>query len=70
MIRLLANPLPLPSPVSKLSLHLSLPVELTEGRGWEGGGRGAKSYDHEEAWLSINYSILSGLLAGSETGSV
>jgi hypothetical protein len=27
--------------------------------GEEGGGRGAKSYDHENAWPSINYSILS-----------
>jgi hypothetical protein len=31
------------------------PVELTNGR----GGRGAKTYDDEKAWPSINHSILS-----------
>jgi hypothetical protein len=48
----------LPSLVSKLSLFLSLPcvspVELTDGRGGKGGG-GAKSYDGEKAWSSINH---------------
>jgi hypothetical protein len=51
------------SPLSSPSLFLSLPVcrrssLLTE---WGGrGGRGAKSYDLEKAWPSINHSILSG----------
>ncbi len=54
------SPTPFPSsPVSKLSLFLGLPMcrrpsLLTE----EGGGRGAKSYDREKAWLTINHSIL------------
>jgi hypothetical protein len=49
---------PPPSPpVSKLSLFLSLPVELSDGKG--GGGRGgANSYGGEKAWSSINHSIL------------
>jgi hypothetical protein len=37
------------------------PVELSDGRGGRrgrGGGRG-KSYDREEAWSTINNSILS-----------
>ncbi len=33
-------------------------VELSDGRG---GGGGAKSYNCEEVWSSINYSILSGV---------
>ncbi len=33
------------------------PVELTDGRE---GGRGAKSYEHEKAWPSINHLILFG----------
>ncbi len=57
---LLTRPLS-PSPVSKFSLFLSLPVwspiELIDGRG---SGRGTQSYDWEEAWPSIYYSILSG----------
>ncbi len=58
---------PLPS-FCNLSLFLSLPARcqssfLTEEVGdWGGGGgRGAKSYDGEKAWSSINHSILSGL---------
>jgi hypothetical protein len=35
------------------------PVELTDGRGGR-GERGAKSYDSEKAWSSINHTILSG----------
>ncbi len=35
------------------------PVELTDLR-VESGGGGAKSYDGETAWSSINHSILSG----------
>ncbi len=41
------------------------PVEFTEGpsrvRGRERGGWGAKSYDGEKAWPSINHSLLSAL---------
>ena len=55
------HPSPL-SPVSKLSLFLSLPVcsrsSLLTGEGERGQG-GAKSYRGEEAWSSINHSILS-----------
>jgi hypothetical protein len=63
MIRLLAHPLPLLSRQLVVSFsHSSCvsPVELTDERGGRGGGRGAKSYDGEKAWPSINYSILSG----------
>jgi hypothetical protein len=54
-------PLPSPPPISKLSLFLSLPVlfrwfDLTDGRGGRGRG-GAKSYDDEKAWSSINNSL-------------
>ncbi len=45
-----------------LSVFLCAPVELTDGREGVGGAGGAKSYDHEEAWTSINHSILSGFL--------
>ncbi len=59
MIRLLAHPRP-PSPVSDLTLFLSITVccrsSLLTG---ERGGDGAKLYDSEEAWPSINHSILS-----------
>jgi hypothetical protein len=38
------------------------PVELTDGRGGRaGGGEGAKSYDCEKHWSSINNSVLSEL---------
>jgi hypothetical protein len=66
MIWLLSYPL-LPSPVNKLSLFPSLPVcfrsvEHTGGRGGgAGGGEGAKSYDCEKDWSSINNSVLSEL---------
>ncbi len=54
-----------PSPDCNLSLFLNLPVcrrskLLTGGGG--GGGRGAKPYNHEKAWPSINHSVLSGAL--------
>ncbi len=60
-------PRPPPSPPSPVSRCLSFssflchvsPVDLTDGRG--GSGRGAKSYDREKAWTSINHSILSDL---------
>ncbi len=53
-----------PPLVSNLSLFLSSfcvsPVEPTDGRGGrEGGGGGAKSYNDEKAWPSVNLSILS-----------
>ncbi len=38
--------------------------QFADGR--EGVG-GAKSYDGEKAWSSINYSILSGFLVTSDT---
>jgi hypothetical protein len=36
-------------------------AQLTDGIGGEGEGGGAKSYDGEKAWSSINRSILSAL---------
>jgi hypothetical protein len=64
MIRLPAHPLP-PSPPSKLPLFLSLPEcrrsSLLTGEVGEVVRRGAKSYDREKAWPSINHSILSAL---------
>jgi hypothetical protein len=57
MFRLHARPLPT-SPVSKLSLFLSLTVcgrsSLLTGEGKGGGGHGAESYDHKKAGASIN----------------
>ncbi len=67
MIQLLAHTIPT-SPVSKLSLFLSLPVcrrsRLLTAEA-EGGGQGAKSYDGEKAWSStiLNHSILSDTMA-------
>jgi hypothetical protein len=41
-----------------LSVFLCVTVELTDsGREGVGGAGGAKSYDHEEVWPTINYSI-------------
>ncbi len=52
------------SPGCKLSLFLSLPVcrrsSLLTEEVWEGLWEGAKSYDEEKAWSSINRSILYG----------
>jgi hypothetical protein len=64
MIRLLPHPLPTlpPSPQQFVSLSQSScesPDELTDERGGEGGGRGAKSYDREKARVSKNHSTLS-----------
>jgi hypothetical protein len=62
MIRLLAHPLPLLSRQQVVSLSQSScvsPVKLNDRRGREVGWRGAKSYDREKAWSSINHSILS-----------
>ncbi len=51
-------PHPFPSPISKLSMFLSLPVELTDGRG--GGREPNQTTARKLAWSSINHSILSG----------
>jgi hypothetical protein len=71
MIWLLVNPCrpPPPSPFSKfLSLKfLVSPAELTGGGGGgERVGDGAKSYDGEKSWSSINHSILSTIWVMSE----
>jgi hypothetical protein len=61
---------PIPSPLFReqvVSLSQSScvsHVELTDGRGWWGGGGAGlgeepKSYDSEKGWSSLNYSILS-----------
>jgi hypothetical protein len=59
---LVVVPIPSPSPVSKLSLFLNLPVcgrsSLLTGEGKPEGGRDAKSCDREKAWPSINNLIL------------
>ncbi len=52
---------PLPA-ASCLSFSVFLCVagrELTDGREGGGDGRGAKSYDREKAWPSLNHSIIS-----------
>ncbi len=58
-----STPTPLPtSPVSKLSLFLSLPVYVWGRAYWWGGGGGecgAESYNSKKPWPSINRSILS-----------
>jgi hypothetical protein len=56
-----ASPSPPPSPVSKLSLILSLPVcrRSSSLTGERAGGGGAKSYDDEKIWYSMIHSILS-----------
>jgi hypothetical protein len=68
MTRLLAHPLPR-SLVSRLNrLHtgsLRKRKALLTGEG-KGGGRGAKSYNVEKAFPSINHSILSGCQAGED----
>ncbi len=64
MIRLLAQPpssLFLQQVVSLSQSSCVPPVELIPtGEVGGGGGRGAKSYDGEKAWSSVNHSILSG----------
>ncbi len=64
MIWLLPQPLYPPSPISKWSLFLSLPVcraiGLTNGTGEAGvGEEPTETYDGEKAWSPINHSILS-----------
>jgi hypothetical protein len=55
----LAPPTPFRQQAVSLSQSSSLsPVELNDGR-WGGGGGGAKSFDNEKAWSSVNNSILS-----------
>jgi hypothetical protein len=56
------RPPPLPA-VNKLPQSSCVPpVELTDERGvgWR-GGRGAKTYDRQKTWSSINHSIISGV---------
>jgi hypothetical protein len=57
MIWLLPHPL---SSASCLSFSVSLPVCSRSSLTGGGGGVGAKSYDNEKAWLSINQSLLPG----------
>jgi hypothetical protein len=50
---------PSPSPGFKLSFFLSLPVELTDGKeGMKGAGEEPNHTPGENAWSSINHSIL------------
>jgi hypothetical protein len=58
LIRLFALALPL-SPVSKLSLFLSLQMFRRPSLLTGEGRRGAKSYDHYKALPSTNHSIFS-----------
>jgi hypothetical protein len=54
---------PTPSPVSKLdqkTRKTEKERQLADGR-WGRGWGGAKSYDGEKAWSSINHSILPGI---------
>ncbi len=55
-IRLSAQPLP-PSPVSKLSLFLSLPVCCRSSL-LRGGGARSQIIPPRKAWPSINHSLL------------
>jgi hypothetical protein len=55
IMRHLAHPLSPPFRQQLVYLFQSSCVSLTEG----GGGIGAKSYDGEKTWSSINHSILS-----------
>ncbi len=59
------EPIPPPSPVSKLSLFLSLPLCRRPSLYWQerAGVEPDQSYDRKKAWASINRSILSGLWA-------
>jgi hypothetical protein len=54
MIRLLAHPTP---PVTRRQTEKQ--SQLADGRGGEGGGRGADLYNRKKAWSSINHSIFS-----------
>ncbi len=57
-----SSPVLSPSPVSKSSIFLSLPLCRAGRAYWRegvGGGRGAKLYDSENAWSSINHLKLS-----------
>ncbi len=54
------TPPPPPRTVSKLSLFITVCRRSSLLKGEEGGGvGGAKSYEGEKAWFSINHSILS-----------
>jgi hypothetical protein len=53
---------PLPPPFALSHKQVASPSQsscVSPVEGEERGGRAAKSYDHENAWPSINYSILS-----------
>ncbi len=49
-----------------VAVILCVAVELTDGRGAGEVGGGAKPYDGENAWSSINHSILSGAVYAGE----
>jgi hypothetical protein len=75
LLSYVSAPGPLPSPlfrqqVVSLSQSSSVsPVELSDGR--EGGrGRGAKSYDREKAWPSINHSIHSACVSPASRNQI
>jgi hypothetical protein len=64
---------PLPPP-RQLVVYISQPffscvssVPLTDGRGEEGDGRGAKSYYSKKAWPFLKHLILSGWYYGGTT---
>ncbi len=50
-----------------LSFSVFLSSLLTGEGG--GGGRGAKSYDREKAWPSINHSVLSAYMSPTQVAS-
>jgi hypothetical protein len=63
-----------PRPPRQQVVYISQPffscvssVPLTDGRGQEGDGRGAKSYYRKKAWPSLNHLILSGWYYGGTT---
>ncbi len=57
MIWLISHPLSQPFPVNKLDSDILYRKRQDVGRRWGEGGGGAKSYDGERAWSSINHSI-------------
>ncbi len=56
------SPNPLSSQLGRPATHRKTKEErqLADGRGEEGGGCGAETYDHNKTWSSINHSNLSG----------
>jgi hypothetical protein len=56
----------IPSPLlPSFSVFLYMVAGRAYWRGWGGGGRGAKLYDREKAWPSLDHSILSGGLGST-----